>query len=86
MVTFNEWPDDGSAAFQDACSELLDDFVQEGPASVEGFATGLFPFAFEQGDRSVQCMAFATEDGLLVDATGSFGDVWRVIGSGGVAA
>jgi hypothetical protein len=31
-------------------------------------------------------MAFAIEDSLLAEVAGSFGGVWRVIGSGGVAA
>jgi hypothetical protein len=31
-------------------------------------------------------MAFATEDGLVADVAGSFDGVWRVIGSGGIAA
>lgn len=86
VVAFDEWPADGASAFQDACNALLDEFVRDGPVVVDVFATGLFPFAFEQGDRSVQCMAFATDDGLLLDVVGSFGDVWRVIGSGGIAA
>ena len=60
--------------------------MRTGPARVDVFATGLFPYAFELGDRSVQCLAFAIEDGLLVDVAGSFGEVWRVIGSGGIAA
>jgi hypothetical protein len=85
-VSFDEWPAEGTSAFQDACSDLVDEFVQPGPTKVEVFATGLFPYAFEQGDRNVRCMAFALENGLLVDVAGSFGDVWRVIGSGGVAA
>jgi hypothetical protein len=85
-VAFNEWPDDGASAFQDACTALLGDSVREGPATVEVFATGLYAYAFEMGDRTVQCMAFATQDGLLVDVAGSFGDVWRVVRSGGIAA
>jgi hypothetical protein len=85
-VAFDTWPDDGTAGFQEACSELLRDFARQGPATVDVFATGLYPYAFELGDRSVQCMAFATEDDALVDVAGSFAEVWRVIGSGGVAA
>jgi hypothetical protein len=85
-VGFSQWPDDGTAAFQEACGALLDDSVRSGPAPVEVFATGLYAYAFESGDRGVQCMAFATQDGLLVDVAGSFGGVWRVIGSGGIAA
>jgi len=86
IVSFQEWPTEADAAFDDACAGLLDEFVRQGPARVEVFATGLFPYAFEQGDRSVRCMAFALEDGLLVDVAGSFDEIWRVIGSGGVAA
>jgi hypothetical protein len=85
-VELSEWPVDGTAAFQQACSALLDDSVKSGPVPVEVFPTGLYAYAFEQGDRTVQCMAFATEDGLLADVAGSFDGVWRVIGSGGIAA
>jgi hypothetical protein len=85
-VAFSEWPADGASAFQEACVGLLEDSVREGPAKVEAFATGLFAYAFELGDREVQCMAFATQDGLLVDVAGSFSDVWRVVRSGGIAA
>jgi hypothetical protein len=84
-VAFDDWPEDGASGFTVACDDLVDDFVRKGPVSVDVFATGLFPYAFEQGDRSVQCMAFAIDEGLLVDVVGSFGDVWRVIGSGGIA-
>lgn len=85
-VEFSEWPADGTAAFQAACAPLLDDSVRDGPAAIEIFATGLYAYAFETGDRSVQCMAFATQDGLLVEVAGSFSDVWRVISSDGIAA
>lgn len=85
-VSFSEWPTDAPAAFTEACADLLDEFVRQGPATVDVFATGLFPYAFEQGDRSVRCMAFALEDGLLVDVAGSFDEIWRVVASGGVAA
>lgn len=85
-VSLDEWPTERSAAFKDACADLLAEFVRQGPAKVDVFATGLFPYAFEQGDRSVRCMAFATEDGLLVEVVGSFDEIWRVVGSGGLAA
>jgi hypothetical protein len=85
-VTIEDWPGADSAALNDACTPLLDGFVTQGPAEVDVFATGLYPYAFELGDRTVQCMAFAIEDSLLAEVAGSFGGVWRVIGSGGVAA
>jgi hypothetical protein len=85
-VAFDMWPDEGTDGFQDACSELLRDFARQGPATVDVFATGLSPYAFELGDRTVQCMAFATEDNALVDVAGSFAEIWRVVGSDGVAA
>lgn len=84
-VSFDDWPADGTDAFRAACTNLVDDFVQPGPAEVDVFATDLFPFAFEQGDRSVRCMAFAVEDGQLLNVVGSFDEVWRVIGTGGIA-
>lgn len=84
-VALEEWPEDGSGAFDHVCLDLLADFVREGPAVVDVFGTGLHPYAFELGDRTVQCMAFAVEEGALTEVAGSFSDVWRVIGSGGVA-
>ncbi len=85
-VAHDVWPDDGGASFQDACTEALESFVVDGPVRVDVFATGLFPYGFEQGDRTVQCFAFAVEEQLVVDVAGSFDEVWRVIKSGGVAA
>ncbi|MCL1601515.1 MAG: septum formation family protein [Actinomycetia bacterium] len=85
-VSVEEWPGADSAALNDVCIPLLDSFVTPGPVDVDVFATGLYPYAFELGDRTVRCMAFAIEEGFLADVAGSFGGVWRVIGSGGVAA
>ena len=85
-VAFDEWPADGTSAFQPACDDLLNEFLRPGETPVDVFATELYAYRFEQGDRSVRCMAFATDGGLLMDVAGSFGDVWRVIGSGGIAA
>jgi hypothetical protein len=85
-VALEDWPGAESAVFNDACIPLLDAFVTQGSADVDVFATGLYPYAFELGDRTVQCMAFAIEDNLLAEVAGSFGGVWRVIGFGGVAA
>lgn len=85
-VTFDDWPTEGASAFEDACVDLLESFVQQGPTKVEVFTTGLFPYAFEQGDRSVRCIAFATEDSLLVPVLGSFDEVWQVISTGGTVA
>lgn len=85
-VSLEDWPGADNAALHDVCIPLLDEFVREGPADVDVFATGLYPYAFELGDRTVQCMAFAIQDSLLAEVAGSFGDVWRVIGADGVAA
>jgi hypothetical protein len=84
-VLLDEWPEDGSGAFDDVCLDLLADFVREGPTVVDVFGTGLHPYAFELGDRTIQCMAFAVQDGALAEVAGSFSDLWRVLGSGGVA-
>lgn len=84
-VAFDEWPQGSSDEFDDVCVDLLAEFVREGPAVVDVFATGLHPYASELGDRTVQCMAFAIEDEVLAEVAGSFSDVWRVIGSDGVA-
>ncbi|MEN8240254.1 MAG: septum formation family protein [Actinomycetota bacterium] len=85
-VTFEEWPPEGSTAFDGVCDDLRDDFAQPGPAPVEVFAMDLYPYAFDQGDRTVRCMAFVLDAGLLAQIIGSLDDVWRIIPTGGVAA
>ncbi|MDK1018651.1 MAG: septum formation family protein [Actinomycetota bacterium] len=84
-VHFDAWPDDGRSAFHDACVEILDSFAKQGPVEIDVTPTGLFPFAFEEGDRSVRCMAFAIEDGALTNVIGAFDETWRTIGSGGIS-
>lgn len=84
-VIFDVWPPGGPRAFEESCSDLVDAFVRDGPAAVEVFAEGLYPFAFEEGDRTVRCMAFVREEGLLVEVIGSFDGLWRIV-DGGIAA
>lgn len=85
-VDAQRWPSDFFAVFTAACQDLLGEFLSNGPATVDVFASGLGPFAFEQGDRTVRCYAFALVDGQVVDVAGSFDGVWRVIDGTGIAA
>lgn len=84
-VAVEAWPEPGDNAFSDACLPLLDG-LSSGPAELEVFPVGLGAYAFEQGDRTVQCMAFASVDGFLVDATGSFDGRWSILSGGGIPA
>ena len=84
MLDAQEWPDPDSTAFDDVCVDFLDT-LEGGQAALGVFPIGLGPFAFENGDRTVRCMAFATVDDFLVDVVGGFEGVWRVIGTDGVA-
>jgi hypothetical protein len=79
------WPAADSAVFEEACLPLLDTLAA-GPGTLDVFPIGLGPFAFENGDRTVRCMAFATVDGFLVDVLGGFDSAWRVLSTDGVAA
>jgi hypothetical protein len=83
-VHADTWPDPDSTVFDEACLALLDT-LEGGPGTLEVFPIGLGPFAFENGDRTVRCMAFATVEGFLVDVLGGFDGVWRVLGTDGVA-
>ena len=84
-VASDTWPTVDGAAYLDACAPLLDD-LPPGPAVVDVFPVGLGAYAFEQGARTVRCMAFASVDGFLTEVIGPFTGVWRIIGDGGVAA
>ena len=84
-IDVDTWPDADDSVFDDACAPLLDD-LQSGPADLNVFAIGLGPYAFENGDRIVRCMAFATFEDFIVDVLGSFEGSWRVVGQGGIPA
>jgi hypothetical protein len=79
------WPGGDDTVFDDACAPLLDDLNSD-PADLNVFAIGLGPYAFETGDRTVRCMAFATFEDFIVDVLGSFDGPWRIVGQGGIAA
>lgn len=83
-VSETEWPDDTSR-FATACDGLIDG-LRDGPANVEAFAMGLYPYAFERGDRIVRCMAFATDGEFLLDVIGGFDSSWTVLDGGGIPA
>jgi hypothetical protein len=82
-VDSDTWPDGDSTLFDDACAPLVDT-LESGPGPLAVFPIGLGSYAFENGDRTVRCMAFATVDGFLVDVLGSFNGAWRVLGTDGV--
>jgi len=84
-VVADTWPTFGSAAFTAACAPLVDD-LPTGPADIEVLPFGLGAFGFEQGERTVRCMAFATTEGFLVEVKGSFAEEWTVVLDNGVAA
>lgn len=84
-VVTDSWPTLAGSVYADACAPLLDD-LPPGPAVVDVFPLGLGAYAFEQGDRTVRCMAFASVDGFLTEVIGPFTGVWRIIGDGGISA
>jgi hypothetical protein len=84
VVDADTWPGTDSTVFDEACLSLVG-ALEAGPGTVDGFPIGLGPYAFENGDRTVRCMAFATVDGFLVDVLGGFDGIWRVLGTDGVA-
>jgi hypothetical protein len=83
-VDVDTWPSGDSTVFDDACQPLIDT-LENGPGTLEVFPIGLGPYAFEHGDRSVRCMAFATVEGFIVDVLGGFDGAWRILGTDGVA-
>lgn len=83
-VNNTAWPADTSL-FSSACDELINR-LQDGPADIEAFAMGLYPYAFERGDRMVRCMAFATDGEFLLDVIGGFDTSWTVLDGGGIPA
>ncbi len=83
-VAADTWPSRDSDTFDAACLPLLDT-LEEGGARLGVLPVGLGPYAFENGDRTVRCMAFATVDGLAVDIIGDLTGTWRILGTGGVA-
>ncbi len=84
-VVADSWPKPGDTVFADACRPLLDG-LEPGPAEIDVLPYGLGAYSFEQGERTVRCLAYAVEDGFLVDTIGSFHERWRVARSGGIAA
>jgi Septum formation len=83
-IDADTWPGPDDPVFDDACAPFLDG-LEAGPGTLEVLAIGLGPYAFENGDRTVRCMAFAIADGFLVDVIGSFDGPWRLLGTDGVA-
>jgi len=84
-VTLDEWPADSADGFSDVCAPLLD-ALPAGPATIEAFATGLYPFAFENGERRVRCHAFAVVDDVFVEVVGSFTGPWRPLSGDAIPA
>lgn len=78
-VPFGEWPSDADPAFDSVCDGYLDQ-VTDGPVEVGIWAYGLGPYEFEQGARTVRCLAFAIGDTAPTLVGGSFSGDWRVVG------
>ena len=79
------WPQDDRATFAAACAPFLDGLVP-GAASIDAFPMGLYPHAFEQGERRIRCMAYAVDESGPATVIGSFSDEWRILGRDGIAA
>jgi hypothetical protein len=77
-LSFDDWPDNPDDALDEACESFLTDVVV-GPVDVEIWAFGLGPYGFEQGDRTVRCLAFAIGDTVPTYVVGSLADTWRII-------
>ncbi len=84
-VDVDTWPASPTRAFADACRPLIEG-LEPGPAELDVFPTGLYPYAFERGDRTVRCMAFARTDDGIANVIGGFDEEWRIIGTGGIPA
>ena len=78
------WPRT-TESFAEACNDLVD-ALPAGPVRIDVFPTGLYPYAFEGGDRTVRCMAFASDADGIVEVVGSFTDRWRVVRQDGIPA
>ena len=78
-VPFGDWPAEGDAAFDAACEGYLDE-VTDGPVDVGIWGYGLGPYEFEQGARTVRCLAFAIGDTAPTLVGGTFTGDWRTIG------
>lgn len=85
VTTLKKWPDDPADVFAEACS-LLVEALPAGPAEIDVFAAGLYPFAFENGERRIRCYAFAVVDGQFAEVVGSFTGVWRPLGADAIPA
>ena len=84
-ATADAWPRDDRATFAAACSPFLDD-LEAGNASIDVFPMGLYPHAFEQGERRIRCMAYADDETGPATVIGSFSEEWRILGRDGIAA
>ncbi len=85
VTTLGEWPDDPADVFAEACSPLVE-AIPDGPATIDVFAAGIYPFAFENGERHIRCYAFAVVDGQFAEVVGSFTGVWRPLGGDAIPA
>lgn len=84
VTDLDAWPR-STEAFAQACTTLVN-ALPAGPVRIDVFPTGLYPYAFERGDRTVRCMAFATNADGMVEVVGSFTDTWRVVREDGIPA
>ncbi len=78
------WPL-STEAFASACDPLVE-ALPTGPVRIDVFPMGPYPYAFERGDRTIRCMAFASDADGMVDVVGSFSEGWRVVRTDGIPA
>ena len=84
-ATGDAWPQDDRAAFASACAPFLDGLAP-GVTLIDVFPMGLYPHAFDQGERRIRCMAYAVDEDGPAIVIGSFSDEWRILGRDGIAA
>jgi hypothetical protein len=78
------WPRT-TESFAEACNALVE-ALPAGPVRIDVFPTGLYPYAFERGDRTVRCMAFGSDADGIVEVVGSFTETWRIVRQDGIPA
>ena len=75
-------PPDGTE-FGDACAPCLEG-VTPGTVAVSPFPSGLYPYAFEQGQRELRCFAVVWGEDGPTPVLGSFLDEWTILTDEGV--
>lgn len=80
VYTGATWPTDLSL-LAEACEPTLSELT-DGPVAIDVFGSDLNAYAFEQGERRVRCLAFASGVDGTERVIGSFTGEWRVLADG----